>query len=126
MCEVRSASATPGGSSGGTGGRPSRSAAELGHFSGETLADLARLIWPDGQFTVAAAAAVEADVVVGVGGVPADIGVGVDAEGAVVVVDGTAPIESDDAVFAALAAAAIACAQIASVSAPSAVPSSTP
>src|SRR5205814_1049167 len=82
-------------------------------FSGETLADLARLIWPDGQFT-AAAAAIGADVVVGVGGVPGDIGVGVDTEGAVVVVvDGAAPVESDGAVFAALAAAAIACAQIA-------------
>lgn len=81
-------------------------------FNGETLAALARLVWPDGLF--AASAAEEADVVVGVGGVNGDIAAGIDEDGAaVVVVDGAVTIERADAIFAALAAAALACAQIA-------------
>jgi len=81
-------------------------------FNGENLAALARLVWPDGQFSNSTLETV--DVVVGVGGATGDIAVGIDAEGeAVVVVDGAVKIEHGDAIFGSLAAAAVACAQIA-------------
>src|SRR6266542_6702036 len=77
-------------------------------FSSESLAALARLIWPDGEFTNEGDAA--ADVVLGIG-VPGDISVGIDAAGSAVVSRGVVAVEHGDAVFAALVAAGLGCAQ---------------
>jgi molybdopterin/thiamine biosynthesis adenylyltransferase len=79
-------------------------------FSGASLASLADLIWPGGDFTSDGSG--PADLVLGVGAV-GDISAGIDRDGALVLRDGCAPIASDDALFAALVSAAIACAQIA-------------
>lgn len=80
-------------------------------FSSESLAALARLIWPDGEFTNEHDAAV--DVVLGIGA-PGDISVGVDALGAAVSArHRVATVEQVDAVFAALVAAGLGCAQTA-------------
>ena len=79
-------------------------------FSSESLAALARLIWPDGEFTNDADAA--ADVVLGIGA-PGDVSVGIDAAGSAVVASGVVAVEHADAVFAALLAAGLGCAQTA-------------
>jgi molybdopterin/thiamine biosynthesis adenylyltransferase len=82
-------------------------------FSSTALADLGQLIWPDGEFTSEDGAAVDVDVTIGIG-TAGDVSVGIDAEGAATVVtDGAVAIEQGDALFAALAAAALGCAQAA-------------
>jgi len=80
-------------------------------FSSTTLSDLGGLIWPDGEFTAEEGG--DVDVTVGIG-TASDVSVGIDVEGAAIVVtDGSATIEQGDALFAALAAAALGCAQAA-------------
>lgn len=80
-------------------------------FHSASLADLARLIWPGGNFT--ASSGENADVTVGIG-IPGDLSVGIDAGGApVVVAEGIATVDCGDRPYAALAAAGLASAQIA-------------
>lgn len=80
-------------------------------FTGASLAELARMIWPEGDFTCGSNDPV--DVVLAVGGGSGDIGVGIGKDGAAVVAEGACAVHEPDAVFAALAAAGLASAQIA-------------
>ncbi len=82
-----------------------------GRFESRSLAELGQLIWPDGDFTADGGG--DVDVVVGVGA-PGDIGVGIDRDGAaIVVVDDGVGVDRGDTLFAALVAAALSCAQVA-------------
>jgi molybdopterin/thiamine biosynthesis adenylyltransferase len=80
-------------------------------FSGASLARLARTIWPEGHFTCDSGE--PADYVLALGGCAGNICVGIDRDGAAVVAESPCPIERPDAVFAALAAAGLGCAQTA-------------
>jgi hypothetical protein len=78
------------------------------HFGGSELAELARLVWPDGDFTAQAGG--PSDVTIGIGA-PGDVTVGIDTDGAALISRGRVlAIGRGDAVFAALTAAAVACA----------------
>lgn len=80
-------------------------------FSSAALAGLGHLIWSDGEFT--AEDGDDVDVTIGIG-TAGDVSIGIDAEGAAIVATNrSAPIEQGDALFAALAAAALGCAQAA-------------
>jgi molybdopterin/thiamine biosynthesis adenylyltransferase len=79
-------------------------------FSSSSLAGLAALIWPEGDFTADAGSEVEA--VLGLGA-PGDISAGIERDGAIVIPNGRAPVSAEGGAFAALVAAGIACAQIA-------------
>jgi molybdopterin/thiamine biosynthesis adenylyltransferase len=78
-------------------------------FSSDSLAHLARLVWPDGMFTASAGDPVE--IVLGIGA-PGDISAGVAPTGAVVLSDRAAQVENGDGIYGALASAALACAQL--------------
>lgn len=80
-------------------------------FSGASLAHLAQTIWPEGRFT--SDSGEPADLVLALGGCAGDVSVGVNLDGAAVVGERPCPIECPDAVFAALAAAGLGCAQAA-------------
>jgi molybdopterin/thiamine biosynthesis adenylyltransferase len=81
------------------------------HFSGDSLAALARRIWPHGRFSEQAT---RADALFSIGGrVAADVVAGVDRDGAAVVTHrGRQHIENPHAPYAAAIGAALACAQI--------------
>jgi hypothetical protein len=78
-------------------------------FSGESLRQLAALIWSDGSFT--AAGTDHVDVVLGLGA-PGDLAAGVEDGAAVVRADGAARVDSDADVYGALVAAGLASAQL--------------
>lgn len=80
-------------------------------FTGASLAKLARMIWPEGDFTYGSNDPV--DIVLAVGGGSGDIGVGIGEDGAAVITGAPCAVHRSDAVFAALAAAGLASAQIA-------------
>jgi molybdopterin/thiamine biosynthesis adenylyltransferase len=79
-------------------------------FSPTSLASLATLIWPEGDFTPDAGGDVEA--VLGLGA-PGDVSAGIERDGAIVIPNGGAPVSPEGGPFAALATAGIGCAQIA-------------
>lgn len=80
-------------------------------FESDSLADLARLVWQDGDFTADGGGPVDLTLGIGAAG---DISLGVERGGAaLVLVDGIAHIDQRDAPFAALVAAALGCAQTA-------------
>jgi molybdopterin/thiamine biosynthesis adenylyltransferase len=82
-----------------------------GTFSGESLAGLARLIWPDGEFT--ADPGDRNDLTLGIGA-PGDLSIGIDRHGAAVGSrTRTVAVERGDCLFAALLAAGLGCGQTA-------------
>jgi molybdopterin/thiamine biosynthesis adenylyltransferase len=79
-------------------------------FSGEVLADLARLIWDDGEFSANSSDPVDATLGIGAAG---DVSVGVSIDGAALVVpNGLVPVARADGLEAAIVAAAVGCAQV--------------
>jgi molybdopterin/thiamine biosynthesis adenylyltransferase len=81
-------------------------------FTGASLAKLADMIWPEGEFTHDSNEPV--DLVLAVGGGSGDIGVGIGKDGAAIVSsDSACAVHRPDAIFAALVAAGFVSAQVA-------------
>ncbi len=76
-------------------------------FSASGLADLGRLIWPEGAFTADDGG--EVDLVLGIGA-PGDISAGAGSDGAIIKFGDGAEVDVGEDPFAALTAAAMACA----------------